>query len=483
MISDIREALEHGADAEFDVVVVGAGPAGITVAREIASAGRRVALLEAGGMEHPDQPQLALYDGETTGLDYPLIASRQRYFGGTSNHWGGWCRPLDPIDFAEREWMPGSGWPISHETLDPWYQAAHGALAIPSNRYDMAQWAEPTAMLPSSRDDDFYNAGFRFSPPLRYRQAYADELEQHPTIHVFLNATMAGLDHDGETVKAVRVRTLDGHDYRIKGGQFVLAAGGLELPRLLLHTASGDQPALGNRHGHLGRYFMEHFGYTPGFVLTRAELKYYRYQGKDGPLMPVLAPSRALMENEKLNNCCMRLTAVEPDTTWPSAAIATPGLARNLETLPWRYRVTMINEPSPNPDSRITLSEQPDALGMQRIRLHWSIVERDLQSVERLVAALSRWLGRSGLGRVQFTRPISPETTQRFSGGMHHMGTTRMSRRPEDGVVNTDCRVHETRNLYVASSSVFPTVGYANPTLTIVALALRLADHLKRGTA
>lgn len=483
MISDIRVALERGGDAEFDVVVVGAGPAGITVARGIAAPGRKVALLEAGGMEHPDDDQIALYDGETTGLGYPIIASRQRYFGGTSNHWGGWCRPLDPIDFAKREWMPGSGWPISLQTLEPWYRAAHEALRIPSEQYDMGRWADRDAMLPDNGDNDFYNAGFRFSPPLKFNQAHAGELEQHPDIHVFLHAAMTGLDHDGETVSAVRVRTLDGHDYRIRGGRFVLAAGGLELPRLLLHTAEDNQPALGNRHGHLGRYFMEHFGYTPGFMLTRGELKYYRYQGKDGPLMPVLAPSRALMEREELNNCCMRLTAVEPDTTWPSTTLTTPGLARNLDALPWRYRVTMINEPSADPDSRVMLSEQKDALGMQRLRLHWSIAERDLESIQRLVAALSRWLGRSGLGRVQYSRPISPETTRGFSGGMHHMGTTRMSRRPEDGVVDTDCRVHQTRNLYVASSSVFPAVGYSNPTLTIVALALRLADHLKRAAA
>lgn len=483
MISDIRQALEPGSEAEFDVVVVGAGPAGITVAREIAAAGRRVALLEAGGMEPPDDEQITLYDGETTGLGYPLIGSRQRFFGGTSNHWGGWCRPLDPIDFSEREWIAHSGWPITHETLAPWYQAAHETLEIPSDRYDMAQWADTRAMLPSEDNGDFYNAGFRFSPPLKFRQAFADELEQHPHIHVFLHAAMTGLDHDGETVSAVRIRTLDGHEYRIRGGRFVLAAGGLELPRLLLHTAEAGQPALGNRYGHLGRYFMEHFGYTPGFMLTRPELKYYRYQGKDGPLMPVLSPSATLMEYQKLNNCCMRLTAVEPDTTWPSSALTTPGLARKLHAMPWRYRVTMINEPSPNPDSRVTLSEQRDALGMHRLRLHWSILDRDLESIEKLVAALSRWLGRTGLGRVQFSRPISPETTRGFSGGMHHMGTTRMSRRPQDGVVDTDCRVHETRNLYVASSSVFPTVGYANPTLTIVAMALRLSEHLRRSVA
>lgn len=481
MIEDIREALDDGAEAEFDLVIVGGGPAGITLAREMAGTGRRIVLLEAGGLEHPDAAEAALYEGEITGLPYPLSASRQRFFGGTSNHWGGWCRPLDEIDFVEREWMPRSGWPISRNALYPWYERAHQVLAIPSNNYDMNDCADATVMLPTDAGSEFRNSGFRFSPPVRFGRQFRDELAGSAAVSVLLHATVAGLDHEDGTVRSARVRTIDGHEYTIRGGRFVLAAGGMEVPRLLLHTATNGRPALGNAFGHVGRYFMEHFGYTPGYLLTRAELKYFRHAGRDAPLMPVLAPTPALMEQERLNNCCMQLTAVEPDATWPAEALTTPGLARAIEDSPWRYRCTMINEPSANPESRVMLSEERDALGMRRLRLHWQIADADLESVERVVARLSRWLGRSGLGRVQYSRPVSPETTARFSGGMHHMGTARMSRRAEDGVVDTECRVHGCDNLYVASSAVFPAAGYSNPTLTIVALALRLGHHLKGG--
>ncbi len=479
MIEDIRTALENGAAVEFDLAIVGAGPAGITLARELSGRGLRIALLEAGTMEPPRPEAAALYDGDVVGLPYPLAASRQRFFGGTSNHWGGWCRPLDAIDFTARDWMPRSGWPLPRAALDEAYRRAHEILEIDSDDYDAGPHVDADALLPADPESGFRNALFRFSPPVRFRAAYRDDIAARDDVRCFLNATVVDLDHDGGRVAAARVRTLDGGEYRFRARRFVLATGGLEVPRLLLHTARGDAPALGNASGWVGRCFMEHFGYTPGYIQTRAGLKYFRHRGRDGhALMPVLSPRPERMRELGVNNCCMLLTASEPAAGWPPGAQETPGLARKLEGAAWRYRVTMINEPTPNPDSRVTLSDARDALGMRRLMLDWRILDRDLEGVERTVGQLVRWLGRAGLGRVQFTRPISPETTERFTGGMHHMGTTRMSADPAHGVVDPDCRVHGSENLYVASSAVFPASGYANPTLSIVALSLRLADHL-----
>jgi len=484
MIEDIRTALDDGSTVEFDLVVVGAGPAGITLARELSGRGLRIAVLEAGGFEPPGPEASALYDGDIVGLSYPLAASRQRFFGGTSNHWGGWCRPLDSSDFAARDWIPRSGWPLDRAALDDAYRRAHEVLEIGTDDYAAERHAEASALLPTDDGAGFRNAAFRFSPPVRFGSEFRDELAARDDVHVFLHATVVDLDHDGGRVLAARVRTLAGGEYRVAGRRFVLAAGGLEVPRLLLHTARPDAPALGNGAGLVGRCFMEHFGYTPGYVLARAGLKYFRHQGRDGhPLMPVLAPDPDEMRAQRLNNCCLLFTASEPDPDWPPGAMQTPGLARRLGDSAWRYRVTMINEPTPNPDSRVTLGGERDALGMRRLVLDWRIMGRDLAGIERTVRRLAHWLGTSGLGRVQFSRPISPETTERFTGGMHHMGTARMSADPADGVVDPDCRVHGTDNLFVASSAVFPASGYSNPTLTIVALALRLADHLAEDRA
>lgn len=484
MIEDIRTGPEDGATLDFDLAIIGAGPAGITLARELAGRGLSIALLEAGGMDPPDAEERALYDGDVTGLPYPLAASRQRFFGGTSNHWGGWCRPLDETDFERRDWMPLSGWPLARESIADFYRRAHDVLEIGSSDYDAGKHVDAPALLPANPESGFRNAAFRFSPPLRFRTAFRDELDASKDVRVLLNATVTDLVHANGRVSEAAVRTLQGGAYRIRAGRFVLATGGLEVPRLLLHTGRDDAPALGNASGFVGRCFMEHFGYTPGYLLTRSGLKYFRHEGLDGEaIMPVLAPHPELMRNDKLNNCCMLLTATEPDADWPPGTLDTPGLARAMGRSAWRYRVTMINEPTPNPDSRVTLSDQRDALGMRRLELDWRIRDRDLESVEKTVGHLVRWLGRAGLGRVQFSRPISPETTERFTGGMHHMGTARMSSDPADGVVDRSCRVHGTENLYVASSAVFSASGYSNPTLSIVALALRLADHLKESRA
>ncbi len=479
MIKDIREALGDGARVDFDLVVIGAGPAGITLVRELAATGQRIALLEAGGLTHPDAEQLSLYEGESTGLPYPIAASRQRFFGGTSNHWGGWCRPLDEVDFSNRSWIPGGGWPLERSQLMPFYRRAHEVLEIPSRDYDVSALVDEDVILPAGDSLNFRNAGFRFSPPTRFGQRYREELRGFNNVTVFLHAAVTNLTHEQGRVTTARVQTLDGGRYEFRAGRFVLATGGLEVPRLLLHTATPDAPALGNRSGLVGRYFMEHFGYTPGYLMTRSGLKYYRHQGRDAPLMPVLSPSVEMMRRLELNNCCLLFKAVEPDADWPPEALQTPGLAPRVGSGAWRYRITMINEPTPNPDSRVSLGDRRDALGMKKLKLHWAIAERDLQGIDRLIGELSRWLGRSGLGRMQYSRPISAETSRSFSGGMHHIGTARMSRKPENGVVDPDCRVHGTDNLYVASSATFPTSGYSNPTLTIVALSLRLADHLK----
>jgi len=483
MIEDIREALDDGAQVEFDLVVIGAGPAGISLVRELAATGRRIALLEAGGLSHPEAEQLALYEGESTGLPYPIAASRQRFFGGTSNHWGGWCRPLDEIDFSVRSWMPGSGWPLERAALMPFYRRAHEVLEIPTHDYDPSDHVDEDVILPAGGTSDFRNAGFRFSPPTRFGQLYREELRGLNNVSVFLHATVTNLVHDSGRITKAVVETLDGQRYEFSARRFVLATGGLEVPRLLLHTAASNRPALGNRSGFVGRYFMEHFGYTPGYLMTRSGLKYHRHQGRDAPLMPVLTPSVDLMRRLEVNNCCLLFTAGEPDTAWPPEALQTPALAPGLDVSAWRYRITMINEPTPNPDSRVSLSGERDALGMRKLQLNWAIADRDLEGIDRMIKELTRWLGRSGLGRMQYSRPVSPETTRSFTGGMHHMGTARMSRDPADGVVDTDCRVHGTENLFVASSAVFPASGYSNPTLTIVALSLRLADHLKEAGA
>jgi choline dehydrogenase-like flavoprotein len=140
-------------------------------------------------------------------------------------------------------------------------------------------------------------------------------------------------------------------------------------------------------------------------------------------------------------------------------------------------------EQAPNPDSRVTLGSEVDAFGMPRIEVDWQLTELDKRSVRQMHELLAAELGRSGLGRLQIEAWLTADNTswsEDIFGGAHHMGTTRMSGLPADGVVDRNARVHGMANLFIAGSSVFPTSGSANPTLTIVALSLRLADHLEQ---
>lgn len=479
MIRDIHEFIEPGHEAEFDLVIAGAGPAGISVALQFIGSGYRVALLEAGGLSSAGADDLRFYDGENADLDYPIAASRQRFFGGTSNHWGGWCRPLEEVDMRPREWLETTAWPIERSALDTWYAKAHDVLEMDLLTYEVNGQVESSRLLPADSSSGFVNRLFRFSPPTRFGSVYRQVLEQSEEIHVLLHAPLVELEHENGQISACRVRNARGEQFLLRTAVVVLAMGGLEVPRLLLHTASAASQALGDESGWLGRGFMEHHGYTPGFLLTKPRLQYELHQGPEARQLPVLAPRPELLQSERLMNFCMTLTPVEPGSSWSPTVMRFPGLAPALVEEPWRYRLTMINEPSPNRESRVSLSDQVDPLGMRRIRLHWRIAERDLAGIARIIRRLAEWVGRAGLGRIQFSRPVSPETTRNFGTGMHHMGTTRMSADPADGVVDANCRVHGTDNLFVASSSVFPTAGYANPTLTIVALALRLAAHLR----
>lgn len=152
---------------------------------------------------------------------------------------------------------------------------------------------------------------------------------------------------------------------------------------------------------------------------------------------------------------------------------------------PDAFRVELKLDHAPKPDSRITLSSQRDALGMPQPVLDWRLTLEEKRSVRRTTQLMGEVLGSLDIGRLQIDEWLRTDdnTWPEDIRSYHHMGGTRMSRHPQAGVVNSDCRVHGMTNLYIASSSVFPTSGFSNPTLTIVALTLRLADHLKKGAA
>ncbi|MFQ6023081.1 MAG: FAD-dependent oxidoreductase [Acidiferrobacterales bacterium] len=498
---------------ETEVCIIGAGAAGITLAREFIGRPFRVCLLEGGGLIYDVETQ-ALYKGEITGIPYdPLHVNRVRYFGGTTNHWSGWCRPLDDIDFEKRKWVPYSGWPFSKSHLAEHYKRAQRICQVGEQDYDPELWQTHDARPLPFKGQHTTATIFRHSPPTRFGLVYRDEIERAQNINTYLHANVVDIEttDPANTVTRVRVACLDGNKFWVVAKLFVLATGGIENARLLLLSNKVQKTGLGNQNDLVGRFFTDHPGFDAGgFLLSdpRTSISFYLgntvVQGKRFTGGITLSPE--VLRREGLVNLC----ALIYKTDWSGvyAKPAARALIRRREYGHfWRYvadaitniddmavstyrkmfkpearrqlfmLVTVI-EPAPNPDSRVTLSTETDALGKRRVRLHWQLGRLDRHSVSRAQELFATEFGYSGLGRVLITTGDNNDVPM-YTFGDHHMGTTRMHVDPKQGVVDENCRVHGISNLFVAGSSVFPTFGYSQPTLTIVALALRLAEKIK----
>lgn len=476
MLHDAR-SVARDSTLEADVCVIGAGAAGIAIARELSGRPLRVALLESGGLEEDPATQ-DLYRGRIFGRNYfQLDASRSRRFGGSTNCWRGMCRPLDPIDFEAREWVPHSGWPFGAQVLRPFYERAQGFLRLERFAYDGADWSSPDPPLAFAGGD--IRSGVFQVAANRLGEVYRQEIERAANVQTFLFANVTAIEADAGRVARVRVACLDGNAFGLKARCFVLATGGIENARLLL--VSG----LGNEHDLVGRYFMEHpHVVAAAYLPSSADLSlgFYRARAQGRvQLAGYLATTAAAQRRDELLASCAFLAQ---DAQLPDFEVDLASVVRELDrpqASPARRAVFFMNEleQAPNPASRVRLIEDKDALGMPRVQLEWRLSAIDKRSARRANELLAQALGRAGLGRLQIL--LSDDDEQwppEFGGGRHHMGTTRMHEDPRHGVVDAHCRVHGLANLYLAGSSVFPSVGAANPTLTLVALALRLADHL-----
>ena len=463
-----------------EVCIVGAGPAGITLALELAAKGVNVVLLEGGTLVPPGPDGLDLYRGEISGRKYRLPVSRLRYFGGTSGHWGGWCRPLDEVDFAPKPNIEFSGWPITRKDLLPWYEPASRWLQIASNEY-FTDKPSPfdDVLLPETAGIN--NRFFRFSPPTRFGSEYQESIAGSKQIQCFLgaNATHMERNHNDE-ITAVMARSLSGKKLTVRAEATVLAMGGIENARFLLNSEEGPRPAIGNHSDWLGRCFMDHGGWWPGMLIAPAGLIYDRFDYQGAPIMPVLGIDENLLLERDLMNCCglLQPMAFADDIEQTYFLNTWLGGSKRFDSAD-TYRLQLIFEPSPCRESRVTLSDDRDSLGLRRTHLHWVLNQADFARLSRSIDFFSNYFGVTGLGRMKLTRPVNRKNSEkRVGNGWHHMGTTRMSAQASTGVVDKNCRVHDMQNLYVLGSSVFPTVGFSNPTLTIVALACRMAKTL-----
>ena len=509
MLVDAR-TVPDGSLIEADVCIVGAGPAGITMARELRKRPLRVVVLESGGLE-PDRATRSLSEGDVTGHPYfRLDAARSRCFGGTTEQWTGECRPLDRQDFERREWIRDSGWPFGLEHLLPFYERARSVCEIGAFPFDAPDWAEHGIRSLKLRDGRVRTAAFHYSPPTRFGEVYREDLRRADNVVVYLGASLVDLETPSPPVRvdAARAACLSGTGFRVAARAFVLAAGGIENARLLLLSNRVRAGGLGNDHDLVGRYFMEHLYLDTAAVLRArdgwiGEFYTVGHHVQGRRVRGILGLHPGLRRAEELTNFCAILDRASIGSLVDGRYLAAPLRRRaRIDVVPrlraaaehlgieaarragFRagarlYRAKYLTEQAPDRENRVVLGLARDRLGCPRVELRWRVTDADRRTARRGHEILSRELERAGIGRARSALDGEEASwLPHLRGARHHMGTTRMHPDPRRGVVDADGRVHGLANLYVAGSSVFPTSGAANPTLTIVALALRLAGHL-----
>lgn len=527
MFDDLARA--DGQTIEADICVVGAGAAGISIARAFIGIGTRVCLVESGGFDFEAETQ-DLYSGDSVATPVALETGRLRMFGGTTNHWGGRCAEFSADELAARPWVPYSGWPISAATLAPWYDRARdvcgftqpwltaretfGRLGL-DPRLAVSGDVEPQLWHVTPRDGgQYWNFGTQ----------YRAVLERERNIRVLLHANLVGFATDpaARHVDRIALRGLTGCVATVRARFFVLCAGAIENARLLLLPGQYAPVGLGNAHDLVGRFFMQHIRAKAATIATAERLSpiqdfYNDFVGADQANYEVgLSLAGRLQTRAKLLNASAVLeyegdpkagtTAAQDiwrklrDGKWTDdlgtkvwrVISDLPAFGTNAERwlktgrhplLPLKTSTVVVDlEQVPDPESRIRLGTDRDALGLPRVVADWRISDRERETARQFMIALGTELGARNLGRLRI-EPELEHTGDAWTAGIietyHYLGTTRMAVDPSEGVVDTNCRVHGLDNVFIAGGSVFPTGGHVNPTLTITALALRLADHLR----
>jgi choline dehydrogenase-like flavoprotein len=510
-IIDANGSLLEGDWAGFDVVIVGAGAAGIFLAVDLARRRRRVLLIESGHFTETDDRQ-DLNDLEQSGKRMAnALWNRKRVLGGTTTIWGGASLPFSPLDFQKRDWVEQSGWPINYDTLHAHFGAANRFMGIDERNYSsdiLSLFGQEHPGFDPALVDYHY---CKWATQPNFFKLHKRTLEREVT--VLYNAHLLRIDlGEAGRVAQVEIGDFRGRRRAVPVKDLVLATGGIETSRILLlndHQISGG---LGSGSGWLGMAFMEHPCLEGGHVESgdmqrlqesfgtrlRGGRRYsvrlsasaawqernrllnvsaslmWLYAGDDvGPLSEL----RSLASRPRLDSA-IRVTRRGGQLVQGLWALARSGLIYKPGAA---AKISLMCEQEPRRDSYITLSDQKDRFGARKARLHWHIGRRTWETVVRFSETLAAELQRIGLGRARLLdslRVDEPDYESRLSDVNHHMGGARMSASPAEGVVNSELQVWGVPNLYICSAAVFPTASHSNPTLTLLALAARLADKV-----
>lgn len=483
------DGLPEGARPTVDVLIVGAGAAGIAMAQDFAKRGVSVLVVEAGGRT-PESYDRSMYEAEITGRPYSATWTRFRALGGSTRVWAGWCRPLDPWVFTRRSWVGDAAWPFRAKELNPWYRRASRLLSLGDYQWDGV--AISSSVGEGSLKDvpgaltRLRSPAWRFMPhPRDFAIAFEGFLNGAKS-RVLVDAAVVGFAVERNRVRSATVQSPRGRRVNIRFDHVVLAAGGIENVRLLWeieHRLARWNRTI-NRSQWLGRGWQEHPHVPIGvgvFSQDALEGPLWLHAGlRDvGGVEAVAGFSfpTSVLKAERMAGFSATISdwyfgSDTPYVAGVQAAVrASGGSAAQARVVYARTESRVVRE------SRITLSPEKDRMGRKLPRLDWRIAPEDLLDLKRGARRLATAMAELNLG-VMHENADEERVNANLAGGSHHIGGARMGARASDGVTNSYGAVFGLPNVHVTGSATFPTGGFANPTLTILALALRQSRNL-----
>lgn len=506
-----------------DVCILGGGVAGIVLANELRHHFSNVVLLEAGSENYQQEVQ-DLYTPAKEPEIYPNpLYSRLRFLGGASNHWSNNTSPLSAIDFEQRDWVQDSGWPIAYQELASYYETAAQYCQTGNDGYDNQYWLAKLGVPKRLSDGNFSELGIAKAaiPPTRFYAVHGNKIAEDNKVTVIKHANVVDLEFDpvNSEVQGVQFNCYNRLVHTVRANKFIMCFGGIENARMLLHFNQKHNNRLGNKYDVVGRYFMDHPTVNAAHLysdskefdkLSMTEQQRFItafYQLKQETLREYetnnlrlpLSPTSEYGLSDGISSYHILADAIESGT-WPDQfgthianfvsdidmvmeAVSRKQFDRALFDSANQfagYQVPLMMEQTPDRNNRVQLGRKRDKFGIARIEINWQLMPNDIDLLWRSLKLFGRDMGALSLGRLKMLKERSSRMfSDQIGFGHHHMGTTRMAETADKGVVDPNLRVFGTNNLFVSGCSVFPTGGHVPPTMTIVALSIRLANHLK----
>lgn len=503
------------------VCIVGAGAAGILLATQLVGRGLTVTLLEAGGLDLEAKSQ-SIYNVDLAGLPYRgATAGRFRTYGGSTTQWGGQILELEEFDFEKRAHVAGSGWPIRKSELREYYDRALQFEGLRNAEHDDAKVWSRLGLSLCDLGPEFRMKYSRWCPERDFSLLHRETLTHSSRLRVLYHANLVGisLDEHRQSIHHLKIQGYGGRTWNVSARTFVLCTGAIEAVRLLLQPLeSGLAPWQTN--GLLGAHYQDHIalnGLPISDIALKPTSKYFGYEVLAGfryhnkillsqqeqiaaeslNVAATVGPLRKGAEARDAATVALRemvrkKRSITPQgllTVAPHALGIGYEMARRLafgDEPAWkRTMLTVHCEQSPLSASSISLSDQRDALGLLKARIDWQISSQEIRSLRNYVRRAAEIFSHRRFARVQIPKGFFEDDSVvvgMCTDSNHHMGGARMATSATEGIVDTHLKLHGISNGYICSSAVFPTSGFSNPTHTLLALAMRLVDHLEAGT-